>query len=100
MPARPWNHNIHYHPLVLRALPQRCERALDVGCGRGLLARKLAAHCAHVVAIDPDVRTLEYARSLDDGNGRIEYVMGDVLKYPFALESFDFITAVATLHHL
>jgi 2-polyprenyl-3-methyl-5-hydroxy-6-metoxy-1,4-benzoquinol methylase len=33
-----WNHNIHYHPVVLDALPPDCERVLDVGCGEGLLA--------------------------------------------------------------
>src|SRR5215471_3266452 len=77
MASWPWNHNIHYHPLVLRAMPPRCERVLDVGCGRGLLVRQLAARCSHVVAIDPDVETLEHARSLDDESSRIEYKAWD-----------------------
>jgi len=100
MTGSSWNHNIHYHPLVLRALPSHCARALDVGCGRGLLARKVAERCKHVVAIDPDAETLEHARELGDDNGRIEFVQGDVMQYPFGQESFDFIAAVATLHHL
>lgn len=100
MPARPWNHNIHYHRLVLRALRPGFERALDVGCGRGLLARELAGHCDHVVAIDPDEEALEHARGLGDAGGRIEYVRGDILRYPLPEQSFDLIAAVATLHHL
>ncbi len=52
MPA--WSHNIHYHHILLQAIPPNCRRALDVGCGRGLLARELAHHSPEVVAIDAD----------------------------------------------
>ena len=30
-----WNHNIHYHRLILQAVPPGCQRVLDVGCGEG-----------------------------------------------------------------
>jgi hypothetical protein len=36
--ARRWNHNLDYHPLILDAVPEGCQRALDVGCGAGILA--------------------------------------------------------------
>ena len=42
-PADPWNHNIHYHRLILDAVPPGARRALDVGCGEGTLARQLRA---------------------------------------------------------
>src|SRR5215472_9341846 len=100
MSSRSWNHNIHYHPLVLRAMPLQCERVFDVGCGRGFLARKLANRCAHVVALDPDPEALSHARSQGNSNGRIEYVQGDAVEYQFPRESFDLIAVVATLHHL
>jgi hypothetical protein len=32
---RAWDHNSYYQPRLLRALPARCERVLDVGCGAG-----------------------------------------------------------------
>ncbi|MBT2225388.1 AMP-binding protein [Nonomuraea sp. NEAU-A123] len=38
-----WNHNVHYQRLVLDAIPDGCEHALDVGCGDGLLAAELAS---------------------------------------------------------
>jgi 2-polyprenyl-3-methyl-5-hydroxy-6-metoxy-1,4-benzoquinol methylase len=34
-------HNIHYHRLILRAVPAGARRGLDVGCGEGTLAREL-----------------------------------------------------------
>jgi len=40
--ARPWSHNNHYHRWMLRQLPRTIDKALDVGCGAGDLARRLA----------------------------------------------------------
>jgi 2-polyprenyl-3-methyl-5-hydroxy-6-metoxy-1,4-benzoquinol methylase len=49
-----WNHNEHFHGWILRNLPARRRAALDIGCGTGVLAGKLARHFARVTAIDPD----------------------------------------------
>jgi hypothetical protein len=38
----PWNHNEHFHGWVLRNLPVGRQAAVDVGCGTGVLAGKLA----------------------------------------------------------
>jgi hypothetical protein len=32
-----WNHNVHYHRVIMEAIPPGCDRALDVGCGAGAL---------------------------------------------------------------
>jgi SAM-dependent methyltransferase len=90
----PWNHNIHYHDLVLRSVPADCRRALDVGCGEGLLASRLAVRCAEVVAIDP------YFPGLPGLPPNVRYLRGDVMTHAFPSASFDFIAAIATLHHL
>ncbi|GAA0991221.1 hypothetical protein GCM10009555_078180 [Acrocarpospora macrocephala] len=45
--GRRWNHNIHYHPRILRAIPEGAQRALDVGCGEGMLARELDRAARH-----------------------------------------------------
>lgn len=100
MNARPWNHNIHYHDLVVRSVPPRSRRALDVGCGTGLLARRLAEHCEEVVAIDVDDSVISRARTASPANHGITFVEGDVMTHPFLNDSFDFIAAVAALHHL
>jgi SAM-dependent methyltransferase len=93
-----WNHNLHYHPLVLETVPERCARALDVGCGEGTLARELRRRAAHVTAIDLDAAGIELARRGD--TGRIAFVHGDFLSYPFEPASFDFIASVACVHHM
>jgi SAM-dependent methyltransferase len=99
MIRRPWNHNIHYYGLVLTAAPPGCRRALDVGCGQGLLARRLAQRCQEVIAIDMDHDVISRARVGDGLEERIKFVEGDVMTYPFSDKSFELITAVATLHH-
>src|SRR4051794_40638635 len=97
-PGDRWNHNLHYHPVILDAVPDGCDRALDVGCGEGMLSRELAQMAHHVTAIDLDPPSIELART--SGGGDIEYLLGDVLTYPFAPGSFDLVASVATLHHL
>jgi SAM-dependent methyltransferase len=94
-----WNHNIHYHPAVLAAVPAGAARALDVGCGDGRLARELRAVVPHVTALDRDEPTLAAARAADDGLG-IDYVLGDFLLQDFEPGSFDFVCSIATLHHM
>jgi len=97
--AARWNHNIHYHTFLLRALPQECERALDVGCGEGVFARKLRRHVTHVSAIDTDETSIEIARAQDLA-GEIDYLLADFFTFPFQPASFDFVVCVAALHHM
>jgi 2-polyprenyl-3-methyl-5-hydroxy-6-metoxy-1,4-benzoquinol methylase len=94
-----WNHNVHYHPVILRAVPPGAERALDVGCGEGVMTRALRAHAGHVIGIDRDAPSLRLARRHPGGAG-VEYVLGDLRASPFVPGSFDFVSCVAALHHL
>jgi SAM-dependent methyltransferase len=98
-PRRFWNRNIHYHDLVLSAVPRDCRRALDVGCGNGLLASELAGPCGEVVGIDVDAVTLARGRARYR-RPNLTFVEADVMNHAFEPASFDFIAAVATLHHL
>jgi 2-polyprenyl-3-methyl-5-hydroxy-6-metoxy-1,4-benzoquinol methylase len=93
-----WNHNIHLHPLILEAVPAGARRALDVGCGEGMLTRELRSQVDEVVGIDLDGPSIELARAA--GGEGIEYVPGDVLTHPLAPGSFDLVASVATLHHM
>lgn len=93
-----WNHNIHYHPVILDAVPAGARRALDVGCGEGILARELARAVPEVIGIDQDGPSIELARRQDtDG---VEYVEGDFLRHGFEPGSFDFVASVAAVHHM
>lgn len=95
--SKRWNHNIHYHRLILDAVPAGARRALDIGSGEGMLARRLREMVPEVVGIDTDQASIELARSEAGG---VEYVLGDFLTCPFEPESFDLIASVATMHHL
>jgi ubiquinone/menaquinone biosynthesis C-methylase UbiE len=95
-----WNHNTHYHDVVLRVIPPSCRRALDVGCGRGDLAQKMARQCQEVVGIDAEPGCLAFARAASRQRSNLTFVQGDVLAQPFPENSFDFVAAVASLHHL
>lgn len=53
------------------------ERILDVGCGNGLFARRLAGMGARVTACDASVAMLARARAYGDGDGRIAYAHVD-----------------------
>jgi ubiquinone/menaquinone biosynthesis C-methylase UbiE len=94
-----WNHNTHYYPLLLSAVPDGCERALDVGCGEGMLARQLSRLVPQVEAIDADQASIALARGQDPA-GRIVFIHGDFLVYPFEPASFCLVTSVAALHHM
>jgi ubiquinone/menaquinone biosynthesis C-methylase UbiE len=98
--ADQWNHNIHYHPVVMAAIPSRCDSALDVGCGTGLLTRKLSAVVPHVTGVDRDEQSITIARSLAGPASGIEYVHGDFRHLPLQDGSFGLVTAVASLHHM
>lgn len=94
-----WNHNIHYHPILLGAVPAGAARALDVGSGEGMLARELRLAVTEVVAIDIDEASIDLARPGDPGCD-ITFVAGDFMTHPFEPESFDVVTSVAALHHM
>ncbi|MFI6787025.1 class I SAM-dependent methyltransferase [Nonomuraea sp. NPDC050383] len=95
--SRRWNHNIHYHPRILSSIPEGARRALDVGCGEGMLARELRRTVPHVTGIDLHAPSIEQARSHPDDVG---YIVGDFLTHPFEPASFDVVASVATLHHM
>jgi SAM-dependent methyltransferase len=91
-----WNRNIHYHPLLLSLADS--GRVLEVGCGGGLLARQFASRVSKAVGIDPDVASIELARS-ETTDPNVSYVLGDVLTHDFGPASFDAVVSVATIHH-
>lgn len=98
MPDPYWNHNVHYHSVVLRAVPKGCGEALDVGCGDGLLARKLAARAASVTGVDRSPEMIRQSRAAAPGS--ITFLEADYLDGTSLPEGeYDFVSAVAVVHH-
>lgn len=94
-----WNHNIHYHAVILGRLPGDAQDAMDVGCGAGVLTRELRERIPHVIGIDRDPASITRARNYPR-RPRLDYLLADFLTYPFEPASFDVIVSVAALHHM
>ncbi|MFI6877426.1 class I SAM-dependent methyltransferase [Streptomyces sp. NPDC050400] len=93
----PFDHNDHYHALLLRRLPRHGRTALDVGCGTGRFARRLVAHGYRVDALDPDPGTLAVAEA---SGGGPRYRLGDAARSALPAARYDVITCLASLHHM
>ncbi|REK92105.1 class I SAM-dependent methyltransferase [Streptomyces inhibens] len=99
--AMPFDHNDHYHRLLLRQVPQNCGAALDVGCGTGRFARRLAARGIEVHAVDPSAEALAEARAKTAGGGRPpRFEHADVTGLELPARHYDFISCLASIHHM
>lgn len=93
-----WDHNAYYHRLLLRQMPQRCRRVLDVGCGAGAFAARLARRSDQVDALDRSAEMIEEAKRRTPGN--VNCVLADVLADPLPATDYDAIFSVSALHHM
>jgi SAM-dependent methyltransferase len=97
--ARPWSHNDFYHGWVLRQLPPRPPRAIDLGCGTGNLVRALAARSVTVDGVDADPAVIAVARQVPGTPPGTRFSVGDLMGLT-AAGMYDAVTAVAVIHHL
>jgi SAM-dependent methyltransferase len=91
-------HNQYYQPLLLAELPSPCDRVLDVGCGTGGFAVRLAARARHVEALDRSPAMIEQARARVPAN--VTCLEADVLTQPLPEAGYDAITSISALHHV
>jgi SAM-dependent methyltransferase len=70
---------------------------LDVGCGTGTLAARLAAAGYNVTGVDPSEGMLEVLRARGSS---VRAVQGSGTALPFADDSFDLVMCVAVMHHV
>ena len=74
------------------------EVVLDVGCGTGSLAAKLAA-ADRVFGLDADAHALDLARAKID-TGRVFLARGLAQSMPFRAGTFDVVVSSLFFHHL
>ncbi|NYI06366.1 class I SAM-dependent methyltransferase [Allostreptomyces psammosilenae] len=102
----PFDHNDHYHRLLLRRLPAKAATALDVGCGTGRFARRLAGLGVDVDAIDPSAEAIRAARELSDrelsarGVRPPRYRQADVTREELPRGHYDYVSCLASIHHM
>ncbi|OEV30988.1 methyltransferase [Streptomyces nanshensis] len=92
-----FNYNDHYHPLLLRQLPEGARTALDVGCGAGRFARLLAERGLDTEGVDAHAGAVEQARAAGGGP---RYRHADVREWQLPDSHYDFISCIASLHHM
>lgn len=95
-----WNHNTAYHPWLIDIAAQHHGHVLDVGCGDGLLAQRLAPVSRSVTAIDTDPDAIRRAidRLTEYENVTVSQDAFDT--FQSGVRRFDLITFVASLHHM
>lgn len=72
-------------------------RVLDVGCGTGILAGRLAARGYDLTGVDPSEGMLEEARKNITG---ARFIQGSGTALPFGDNEFDLTYCVAVMHHV
>lgn len=97
-PLLVWDHNAYHHRVVLRHLPPRLDRVLEVGCGTGELATKLAARARQVDAVDRDPSMIAAARASVPAN--VICLESDLMELQPQPEVYEAVVSLSTLHHL
>jgi 2-polyprenyl-3-methyl-5-hydroxy-6-metoxy-1,4-benzoquinol methylase len=96
---QPWNINIHYDALLDAKVPASVRRVLDVGCGDGFLAARLAERVPDVTAMDLDAPVLQRARARFAG-APVRWVHDDIMAAELPNAGFDAVVSNAALHHV
>lgn len=89
----------HSRSDIIPLLPEKCDRVLEIGCGRGntlmMLREKFGCSWIGGIEINPDV--------LDEARQNLDFLMvGDFenLELPFEENSLDMVLCLDVLEHL
>lgn len=89
---------------LVAMLPERRRfaRALDIGCGAGLMARRLASRCDSILAVDISSVAIEYARQWNPSLDNVSFQQHDILRPDRDdwTAAFDLIVVADTLYYL
>jgi SAM-dependent methyltransferase len=89
----------HYLRKRTAFVVEHCPRGdgLDVGCGTGVLAARLAAEGYAMTGVDPSDGMLEV---LHERAPQVRALQASGSELPFDADSFDLVLTVAVLHHI
>lgn len=105
----PWSTTVPYYRYQLRkyrvmlsCVPDRSYgRALDIGCGLGVLTRMLAAASGEALGVDFSRNAVDRAAELSTGTGNVRFKQADLLHIGELSEGlFDLIVMADTLYYL
>jgi len=90
------------YDVIASLLPRRrFASALDLGCGTGLLTRRLAPHSDAVLGIDISAAAVAQATAAHADVANLRFVQGDICRLPESLDGgFDLMVLVDSLYYL
>ncbi|MEM1300630.1 MAG: class I SAM-dependent methyltransferase [Pseudomonadota bacterium] len=100
--ARPVSNVPNYEDTLTRARaylhPQ--DKALEIGCGTGTTALKLAGNVGHLVGTDisPEMIAIGREKLADGGPGNVTFEVADVMDLPSTDDGYDAVLAFNVLH--
>ena len=89
-----------YDSFLLSLAPSHAVSVLDIGCGLGRLAVKLASHNRKVTGVDLSPEMIAGAQKEGRGASNLTFLCGDFLERNFTAQQFDFVISAAALHHM
>ena len=89
----------HYLDKRVAYIARHCPRGvgLDVGCGTGIVAERLADDGWTMTGVDPSDGMLDVLRARDTS---VEAIHADGTALPFPDDAFDLVYCVAVMHHV
>jgi SAM-dependent methyltransferase len=91
------------YDVLVNLLPKgrRFADALDLGCGTGHLARRLAARADAVLGLDISAAAITQAHTAHADMPNMRFAQGDILHLPAELDGqFDLIVVADTIYYL
>jgi malonyl-CoA O-methyltransferase len=85
------------HRVVLKYIPKRANRVLDLGCGTGLLLGELCKRARLVVGVDVSEEMLQKARARSE---IAKLIAADADNLPFRNGVFDCVVSVTLLQNM
>ncbi|PNY80942.1 class I SAM-dependent methyltransferase [Deinococcus koreensis] len=94
----PWRRSYRDPERLAAACALRAgDEVLEAGCGSGLFTPALAAHCAHLSALDIEPRYLAQTARKTAGLGNVTLLQGDLAALPCPDASLDVVVLISVL---
>jgi 2-polyprenyl-3-methyl-5-hydroxy-6-metoxy-1,4-benzoquinol methylase len=89
-----------YDAFLVSLVPAHARTVLDVGCGTGRLAARIADQGRDVLGVDLSPEMIARAEMQQNSDRHLRFQCGDFLEMELAHESFDCVISAAALHHM